>query len=169
MRVTELFSRVGGGARVMEARPDITVKTTHNYEITHPYRWQCTDCQLIYGRFSKSIKPDESRCGKCGDPKNTNKGILIALHKKRVKDSQTPVAKISRMAASKPRDSPSAIFSRKAPTVPEAELLSDDEVEVICDVSTATTADTCTPSVDDSSDPEIEFIAIKMNSATLTD
>ncbi|KAK7029686.1 hypothetical protein VNI00_014384 [Paramarasmius palmivorus] len=157
------------GARVMKARPDIAVTTTHSYDISHPYRWQCLDCQLIYGRFSKSIKPDQSRCGTCGDKADHSKGILVPLHEERPRKSpQTPASKISRMAASKPRDSPSSIFSftRKTPAVaPEPECLSEDEVEFICDASTATTANTC--GAMDDSDSDIEFIAMKMSSASI--
>jgi hypothetical protein len=41
------------------------VTTCHNYDINYKYRWQCQVCQMEYGRHSKSIDVDKSRCGKC--------------------------------------------------------------------------------------------------------
>ncbi|KAL0576381.1 hypothetical protein V5O48_005602 [Marasmius crinis-equi] len=163
-------------SKVTRARPDITISTTHDYAINHPYRWQCVDCSLIYGRFSKSINPSESRCGKCGNQNDPTKGTLVALHKERAKKTpQTPTSKISRMAAGKPRDSPSSIVSRKAISVAVTEIgssLSDDEdevefVELMLDVSTSTTAGGCAPPAESASDSDIEFIAFKLNATTL--
>lgn len=45
--------------------PDIQVSTRHNYQIMHPYQWRCTLCSKVYGRYSKSIKPEECTCGVC--------------------------------------------------------------------------------------------------------
>lgn len=45
--------------------PDIQVSTRHNYQIMHPYQWRCTLCSKVYGRYSKSIKPEECVCGAC--------------------------------------------------------------------------------------------------------
>ncbi|KII86319.1 hypothetical protein PLICRDRAFT_56048 [Plicaturopsis crispa FD-325 SS-3] len=53
------------GAKMMRKRPDIEVSTKHNYEISYPYEWECGQCAKIYGRFSKSIRPDECVCGAC--------------------------------------------------------------------------------------------------------
>ncbi|KAJ8091326.1 hypothetical protein AAF712_013577 [Marasmius tenuissimus] len=160
-------------SKVTRAKPDITISTTHDYDINHPFRWQCVDCTLIYGRFSKSINPNESRCGRCGDPNNTTKGTLVALHKERAKKNpQTPASKGSRMAAGKPRDSPSSIISRKSVsvTITETSSVSDDEddvevVELVLDASTSISAGGCGPTAE--SDSDIEFIAVKLTSTTL--
>ncbi|KAK1215424.1 hypothetical protein PQX77_021963 [Marasmius sp. AFHP31] len=177
-------------SKVTRARPDITISTTHDYDINHPFRWQCADCTLIYGRFSKSINPNESRCGKCGDPNNTTKGTLVALHKERTKKTpQTPASKGSRMAAGKPRgivhatlceiqplialiDSPSSIISRKSVSVAitETSSVSDDEddvevIELVLDASTSISAGGCGPTAE--SDSDIEFIAVKLTSTIL--
>ncbi|KAI6134042.1 SprT-like family-domain-containing protein [Pisolithus thermaeus] len=45
--------------------PGIQVSTRHNYQIMHPYQWRCTLCSKVYGRYSKSIKPEECMCGVC--------------------------------------------------------------------------------------------------------
>ncbi|KAG7090719.1 hypothetical protein E1B28_009811 [Marasmius oreades] len=160
-------------SRVTKARPDITVSTTHDYEINHPYRWKCADCDLIYGRFSKSIKSDESRCGKCGRQDDPKRGILTPLHKERPKKApEMPVSKSSRMAAGKPRDSPSSIIRQKTPSFTcrnDTPVSDDDQVELVelfCDVSTSISAGGCSP-FDVGSDPDIEFIAMAMKGATL--
>ncbi|KIK96518.1 hypothetical protein PAXRUDRAFT_825880 [Paxillus rubicundulus Ve08.2h10] len=51
--------------KVMRKRPDIHISTRHNYEILYPYEWKCERCLKIYGRYSKSIRPDECVCGAC--------------------------------------------------------------------------------------------------------
>jgi len=76
------------GARVMQVRPDISVTTTHTYEILYKvsrdpaclpmaargltvawcrsqYRWRCKECSVIFGRHSRSIDQDKVGCG-CG-------------------------------------------------------------------------------------------------------
>ncbi|KDE08761.1 hypothetical protein MVLG_01214 [Microbotryum lychnidis-dioicae p1A1 Lamole] len=54
-------------ARVMAARPDIEVTTTHSYQITYKYRWRCLslDCQKIFQRHSRSIDTMTHGCP-CG-------------------------------------------------------------------------------------------------------
>lgn len=44
---------------------DIRVTTCHNYKIQYKFQWQCVKCKYIYGRHSKSIKPEKHRCGVC--------------------------------------------------------------------------------------------------------
>ncbi|KAN0136612.1 SprT-like family domain containing protein [Lactarius tabidus] len=46
-------------AKVMRKRADIEISTRHNYEISYPFEWECENCAKTYGRFSKSIRPDE--------------------------------------------------------------------------------------------------------------
>ncbi|KAK0208031.1 SprT-like family-domain-containing protein, partial [Desarmillaria ectypa] len=87
-------------ARMAAKRPDIEVSTTHNYEISYKFEWKCEICELVYGRHSKSIKPDDGNlplvCGRC------HEGKLIPLFTQRQRKApQTP--KIGRMAATKPR------------------------------------------------------------------
>ncbi|TCD66773.1 hypothetical protein EIP91_000964 [Steccherinum ochraceum] len=53
------------GARVMRRMPNIEVNTRHNYDINYPYEWKCETCSKIYGRFSRSIRPEECLCGAC--------------------------------------------------------------------------------------------------------
>ncbi|KAI0344061.1 hypothetical protein BDW22DRAFT_1355345 [Trametopsis cervina] len=69
-------------SKIMRRRPDIEVTTRHNYEINYPYEWECENCAKIYGRYSKSIRPEECRCGTC------KVGKLVPLFKVRV--MQTP-------------------------------------------------------------------------------
>lgn len=51
----------------MKVRPDITVTTTHSYEIQYKYRWQCIMplCGRIFGRHSASIDSERHVCA-CG-------------------------------------------------------------------------------------------------------
>ncbi|KAI0793295.1 SprT-like family-domain-containing protein [Abortiporus biennis] len=51
--------------RVMHKRSDVEVTTRHSYEIKYKYQWECVNCAKTYGRFSKSIRPDECVCGAC--------------------------------------------------------------------------------------------------------
>lgn len=69
-------------SKVMKMYPHIEISTRHNYDISYPFEWKCEQCDKIYGRFSKSIRPDECLCGVC---------------------------KTSRMAAIKSQDSPCSI------------------------------------------------------------
>ncbi|KAH9068047.1 SprT-like family-domain-containing protein [Lactarius deliciosus] len=52
-------------AKVMRKRADIDISTRHNYEISYPFEWECQNCAKTYGRFSKSIRPEEVVCGAC--------------------------------------------------------------------------------------------------------
>ncbi|KXN87546.1 HMG box-containing protein C19G7.04 [Leucoagaricus sp. SymC.cos] len=81
-------------SRVTRKRPDISITTKHNYEISYPYKWECEKCQKIYGRYSNSIRPDECVCGACRE------GRLAPLFTVRRK-AQTP--KVGRLAAGKPQ------------------------------------------------------------------
>ncbi|EKM83652.1 hypothetical protein AGABI1DRAFT_123986 [Agaricus bisporus var. burnettii JB137-S8] len=87
-------------SKVTKRRPDIEISTRHDYEISYPYKWECQNCQKIYGRYSKSIRPDECVCGACRE------GQLIPLFTVRSKP-QTP--KLSRQAAVKAQDSPRSL------------------------------------------------------------
>ncbi|KAH7929391.1 hypothetical protein BV22DRAFT_1116952 [Leucogyrophana mollusca] len=80
-------------ARVTRKRPEIEISTRHNYEISYPYEWKCEQCSKIYGRYSKSIRPDECVCGAC------KVGKLIPLFTQRA--PRTP--KVSRNAISSPQ------------------------------------------------------------------
>ncbi|KAH0838490.1 SprT-like family-domain-containing protein [Lanmaoa asiatica] len=79
-------------SKVMYKHPDIHISTRHNYAISYPYEWVAPS----YGRYSKSIRPDECVCGAC------KAGKLIPLFVER--KPMTP--KVSHMAVAKPRDSP---------------------------------------------------------------
>ncbi|KAG2754506.1 hypothetical protein P692DRAFT_20854246 [Suillus brevipes Sb2] len=79
--------------KVMIKRPEIEITTRHNYEISYPFEWKCEKCSKIYGRYSKSIRPDECVCGVC------KVGKLIPLFAQRA--PRTP--KVSRMAITLPQ------------------------------------------------------------------
>ncbi|KAK0456889.1 SprT-like family-domain-containing protein [Armillaria borealis] len=149
-------------ARVAAKRPDIEVSTTHDYEISYKFEWSmypltykdnvsfligCEICKLVYGRHSKSIKPDDV-CGRC------HEGKLIPLFNQRQRKApQTP--KISRMAASKPRDSP----LRVQPEIPDP--LKDDMIDLtICSVDSD-------EEVVHGSDSEVEVLAALLGSTTI--
>ncbi|ORY90850.1 SprT-like family-domain-containing protein [Leucosporidium creatinivorum] len=53
--------------RIMSVRSDITITTTHSYEISYKFRWQCqnTSCAKIFSRHSRSIDPGTQGCP-CG-------------------------------------------------------------------------------------------------------
>ncbi|KAK4056309.1 hypothetical protein OIO90_002753 [Microbotryomycetes sp. JL221] len=55
------------GKRIMSVRPDISITTTHSYEITYKYRWQCVDakCGKIFSRHSRSVDTTTHGCP-CG-------------------------------------------------------------------------------------------------------
>ncbi|KAF9015414.1 SprT-like family-domain-containing protein [Cyathus striatus] len=79
--------------RVMNRRVEIKISTRHTYEITYPFRWECKNCSKIYGRFSKSIRPEEVVCGVCKE------GSLYPLFETR---NRTPgIPRVSSMAAAK--------------------------------------------------------------------
>ncbi|KZT06217.1 uncharacterized protein LAESUDRAFT_653810 [Laetiporus sulphureus 93-53] len=72
--------------RVMRKRPDIEVTTRHNYDIVCKYQWKCEQCNHIYGRHSKSMRPN-AVCGRC------NAGRLIPLFENTRRAPRTPIAK----------------------------------------------------------------------------
>ncbi|KAI0078484.1 hypothetical protein K474DRAFT_1593860 [Panus rudis PR-1116 ss-1] len=82
-------------AKVMRARPEIEVTTKHDYEINYPYEWECANCAKIYGRFSRSIRPDECVCGKC------KTGKLIPLFTVRTRKPKTTAD--AKLTATNPR------------------------------------------------------------------
>ncbi|KAF8266043.1 SprT-like family-domain-containing protein [Lactarius quietus] len=88
-------------AKVMRKRPDIDISTRHNYEISYPFEWECENCTKTYGRFSKSIRPDEVVCGSC---KIGTLRPLFAVRKKTPRKTAN-----SQMATRSPRDSPRAV------------------------------------------------------------
>ncbi|KAI9435769.1 SprT-like family-domain-containing protein [Lactarius indigo] len=88
-------------AKVMRKRADIDISTRHNYEISYPFEWECENCAKTYGRFSKSIRPDEVVCGAC------KIGTLRPLFTVRTKTPRK-IAN-SQMAARSPRDSPQVV------------------------------------------------------------
>ncbi|KAF5312656.1 hypothetical protein D9619_003090 [Psilocybe cf. subviscida] len=104
---------------VEKKHPHIEVSVKHNYEISYPYEWKCEKCAKIYGRFSKSIKPEECLCGACRE------GKLIPQFSVRSK-AATP--KLSRMAAARPQDSPR--IAQGNPAIPRASD-SDSEEDII--------------------------------------
>ncbi|KAF8167847.1 SprT-like family-domain-containing protein [Crassisporium funariophilum] len=85
---------------VERKRPDIHVSIKHDYEISYPYEWKCEKCAKIYGRFSKSIKPNECVCGACKE------GRLVPLFTAK---RQPKAQNLSRMAATKSQDSPRSL------------------------------------------------------------
>ncbi|KAK0506512.1 SprT-like family-domain-containing protein [Armillaria luteobubalina] len=134
-------------ARVTAKRPDIEVSTTHDYEISYKFEWRCEICKLVYGRHSKSIKLDDV-CGRC------HEGKLIPLFTQRQRKApQTP--KISRMAASKPKDSP----LRVQPETPDPSK--DGMIDLtICSVDSD-------EEVVHESDSEVEVLAALLGSTTI--
>ncbi|GLB36558.1 putative sprT homologue [Lyophyllum shimeji] len=100
-------------AKVMRKHPEIAITTRHDYEISYTYQWKCQKCGKIYGRFSNSIRVDECVCGACRE------GKLVPLFNTRT--SKTP--KTSRMAPTRPRDSPCSILSGTSRTDPGANTL----------------------------------------------
>jgi predicted SprT family Zn-dependent metalloprotease len=50
--------------RAMRAVPDVTVTTTHTYEIQYKYFWSCSLCGQLYKRHSRSVDINRQRCGK---------------------------------------------------------------------------------------------------------
>ncbi|EMD41531.1 hypothetical protein CERSUDRAFT_110082 [Gelatoporia subvermispora B] len=92
----------GWAAKVMRARPDIEVSTTHSYEIAYKFEWKCGNCAKIYGRHTRSIRPDECVCGVC------RIGKLIPLFETSQRGPKTPAKNLtsSQQPTSKVRDSP---------------------------------------------------------------
>lgn len=52
---------------LVEKKLQIKVETTHDYEISYKYQWQCINaaCTKTYSRHSKSIDPKKSVCSLC--------------------------------------------------------------------------------------------------------
>ncbi|KAF9072678.1 SprT-like family-domain-containing protein [Rhodocollybia butyracea] len=138
-------------SKVEKICPGIEVSTTHNYEINYPWKWRCDHCSFIYGRHSKSINTDEKGCGAC------NAGRLVALFETPAKRNPgTP--RSSRMAASKPRDSPSALVRSWSPTKPSTSR-NDEEREIICIHDS--------DSESDKEDDDLVYLATKMASTNI--
>ncbi|KAL9043040.1 MAG: hypothetical protein Q9180_000162 [Flavoplaca navasiana] len=65
------------------AHRGVNVTTTHVYEISYKYIWECSKCGNAYKRHSKSIDPTRHSCGKCHEkllqvqpaPRGNGKGI----------------------------------------------------------------------------------------------
>ncbi|SJL05292.1 uncharacterized protein ARMOST_08658 [Armillaria ostoyae] len=118
------------------------MKTTHDYEISYKFEWRCEICKLVYGRHSKSIKPDDGKY---------RRWFRDAADER--KAPQTP--KISRMAASKPRDSPLRVQPEMA------DPLKDDMIDLtICSVDSD-------EEVVHESDSEVEVLAALLGSTTI--
>jgi len=112
----------------MQIRPEINVSIKHDYQISYPYEWECQKCAKVYGRFSKSIRPDECVCGACKE------GNLVPLFtSKRQSKSQ----KLSHMATAKTQGSPRSMV-RPAGEIP------------VGNVSTTSGYSSCDGSDDDS-------------------
>ncbi|KAG2155400.1 SprT-like family-domain-containing protein [Suillus clintonianus] len=112
--------------KVMTKRPEIEITTKHNYEISYPFEWKCEKCSKVYGRYSKSIRPDECVCGVC------KVGKLVPLFVQRA--PRTP--KISRMATALPQGSPRPVAAleetRQVPANTTMYIISsDDEVNIL--------------------------------------
>ncbi|OAX44842.1 hypothetical protein K503DRAFT_764726 [Rhizopogon vinicolor AM-OR11-026] len=112
--------------KVMTKRPEIEITTRHNYEILYPFEWKCEKCSKIYGRYSKSIRPDECVCGSC------KVGKLVPLFAQRA--PRTP--KVSRMATALPRGSPCPIAAIAETTQiltnsTVYDISSEDEVNIL--------------------------------------
>ncbi|KAG0709099.1 SprT-like family-domain-containing protein [Suillus ampliporus] len=112
--------------KVMTKRPEIEITTRHNYEISYPFEWKCEKCSKVYGRYSKSIRPDECVCGIC------KVGKLIPLFVQRA--PRTP--KVSRMAIALPQGSPCPIAALeetlRTPTNGTVySISSEDEVDIL--------------------------------------
>ncbi|KAJ3480158.1 hypothetical protein NLI96_g8545 [Meripilus lineatus] len=125
------------GAKVMQKRPDIEITTKHSYEINYPYEWglcflapiapsadypqECEQCAKTYGRFSKSIRPEECLCGAC---KTGTLKPLFSVNAPRTPKAQVPC----RQAASKTRDSPKRDTSKTRRKLVDLSI-NDDEVD----------------------------------------
>ncbi|PPQ78197.1 hypothetical protein CVT26_007574 [Gymnopilus dilepis] len=136
---------------VMKKRPDIHVsvslnamvtfdfpdkdlcKIKHDYEISYPFEWRFDSVMTIlvthsYGRFSKSIRPDECVCGACKE------GALVPLFSTRTPAKKTP--KLSKMAPAKPQDSPISVH--KKPSSGHEPDSDDSEIEVLTSILAVT-------------------------------
>ncbi|KIK70362.1 hypothetical protein GYMLUDRAFT_32363 [Collybiopsis luxurians FD-317 M1] len=144
-------------AKVEKDCPGIVVSTTHDYEIRHPFHWKCNFCTYTVGRFSKSIATG-AECEAC------LKGQLVPQFEQATRrDPDTP--KSSRMAASKPRDSPSALVRNSSPTKSSSSGSSEREIEVICIHDSDSEPQ---PDPGFASDDSIEIIATKIAATTIS-
>ncbi|KAG1757339.1 SprT-like family-domain-containing protein [Suillus lakei] len=112
--------------KVMIKRPEIEITTRHNYEISYPFEWKCEKCSKVYGRYSKSIRPDECVCGVC------KVGKLVPLFVQRA--PRTP--KVSRMAPALPQGSPHPVATLEdTKQIPANSTVyaisSEDEVDIL--------------------------------------
>ncbi|KAG1867821.1 SprT-like family-domain-containing protein [Suillus subalutaceus] len=115
--------------KVMIKRPEIEITTRHNYEISYPFEWKCEKCSKVYGRYSKSIRPDECVCGVC------KVGKLIPLFVQRA--PRTP--KVCKMAKALPQGSPRPVAAleetRQTPADSTVYVISsEDEVDILIGV-----------------------------------
>ena len=53
--------------KAMQAVSDVTVTTTHDYEIDYKYAWSCTNpsCMVVVKRHSRSVDVEKQVCGRC--------------------------------------------------------------------------------------------------------
>ncbi|KAG1826197.1 SprT-like family-domain-containing protein [Suillus subaureus] len=112
--------------KVMIKRPEIEITTRHNYEISYPFEWKCERCSKVYGRYSKSIRPDECVCGVC------RVGKLIPLFVQRA--PRTP--KVCKMATALPQGSPRPVAALEETRQIPADstvyaISSEDEVDIL--------------------------------------
>ncbi|KAL0950591.1 hypothetical protein HGRIS_007383 [Hohenbuehelia grisea] len=142
-------------AKVMHRYPVIEITLRHDYEISYPYNWECEQCAKTYGRFSRSIRPDECVCGAC------KVGKLVPLFSVAKRVPKTP--KTSRMAADKPNDSPMsvariAIDIGEVPTLPRSDKGKSREILSAQESSSGF----------ESNDSDVEILATVFASVTLT-
>ncbi|KAG2149761.1 SprT-like family-domain-containing protein [Suillus cothurnatus] len=109
--------------KVMIKRPEIEITTRHNYEISYPFEWRCEKCSKVYGRYSKSIRPDECVCGVC------KVGKLIPLFVQRA----PRIPKVCRMATALSQGSPRPVaFPEEIPANNTVYAISsEDEVDIL--------------------------------------
>ncbi|CAA7260001.1 unnamed protein product [Cyclocybe aegerita] len=114
---------------VMKEHPHIHVSIKHDYEISYPFEWKCEKCAKVYGRFTKSIRPDECVCGACKE------GRLIPQFTTR---SVKNTPKVSRLAAAKPQDSPRAVQDKER----AGAAADSDSEDLVIEILTKTLAST---------------------------
>ena len=49
------------------ALTNVTVSTTHNYDINYKFEWECSGCGQCVKRHSKSFDTEKFKCGSCGE------------------------------------------------------------------------------------------------------
>eukprot|EP01056_Protomagalhaensia_sp_Gyna25_P000830 Protomagalhaensia_sp_Gyna_25__829@NODE_13_length_8454_cov_77_233868_g9_i0_p2_GENE_NODE_13_length_8454_cov_77_233868_g9_i0NODE_13_length_8454_cov_77_233868_g9_i0_p2_ORF_typecomplete_len506_score70_42SprTlike/PF10263_9/2_8e21Zn_ribbon_SprT/PF17283_2/1_2e07_NODE_13_length_8454_cov_77_233868_g9_i015443061 len=50
-------------AKASRCFPQYKVTTRHDFALSQPHRWACESCDMVYGRYSRSIDPAKHRCG----------------------------------------------------------------------------------------------------------